>query len=293
MSQNDGSRAACLLPAVLAASLALSGCLPAAADERSSPPPKRKIVAVGDIGDDSPLPHFQDETAQLVARIDPKLVLALGDNAYPGGTLADFRANYDPWWGGFKSKTRPVPGNHEQVDYDRGYNAYFGPGRRNYSYDLGNWHLIALDTNLGDSSALGFLRRDLAETRKPCLLMYLHHPLYTSGSAYTGGIEGVKPLYQAFRARGGDLVLTAHEHNYERFAKQSPGNRADRHGYRQIVAGSGGQDLRGFTTAAPNSQVRISQHGVTRVVLKPSSYKADFIGVWGARDSVPRTACNR
>jgi len=263
------------------------------ADRSSSPASKREIVAVGDIGDSRPVPNFQDETARLVARIDPKLVLALGDVAYEQGTLDEFGSNYDPWWGAFKSKTLPVTGNHEHEDDDHGYGSYFGPGRHNYSYNLGNWHLVALDANLGDSSALPFLRRDLAKSSRPCLLMYLHYPLHTSGSEYSPGIEGVKPLYRAFHARGGDLVLTGHEHNYERFAKQDPQGRPDRGGYREVVVGTGGQNVRGFVTPEPNSQVRIAQHGVTRVVLKPAGYKADFIGVSGAHDSVPRTACNR
>ncbi len=168
----------------------------------TKPPATTKLVAVGDIGDESPLPNCQDETAALVARIDPDFVLALGDIAYPNGTLADFKSHYDPWWGRFKRRTQPVPGNHEQLDADRGYDAYFGSRRRNYSYDVGSsWHLVALDTSLGDSAALRFLRRNLRRPTAPCLLMYLHHPLHSSGALYAGGIEAVKPLYRAFYAR--------------------------------------------------------------------------------------------
>ncbi|MGH2980461.1 MAG: metallophosphoesterase family protein [Solirubrobacterales bacterium] len=282
------------LALVFATSLCLLGY--GAGDSAGEERPRAKrswtIVAAGDIGDNDPSPYFQDDTAQLTARLNPDRVLALGDIAYESGSLADFMTNYHPWWGRFNPITHPVPGNHEAYVSDRGYDAYFGRGKHNYSFNLGSWHLIGLDTNYGDATALRFLRRDLRRNRRRCLLMFLHHPLHSSGDKYAGGIRAVKPLYRAFYAERGDLVLTAHEHNYERFARQTPGGRAARRGYRQIVSGAGGQKLRGFSTVDPNSQKRISQHGVTRVVLKRRSYRASFIGVAGARDRVRRTACH-
>jgi hypothetical protein len=270
-----------LVLTILVVALALTGCKH-----------EHVITAAGDIGGSAP-PFHQAETAALIKLINPERVLTLGDNAYPDGTLDQFRHNYDPWWGSFKRRTRPVPGNHEQHSSDVGYDAYFGPDRHNYSYDLGNWHLIALDTNRGDSSALSFLDADLS--RQPtgkCLLMYLHHPLHSSGAAYRGGIPGVRSLYDSFYLAGGDVVLSGHEHNYERFARQDPSERPTLAGYRQLVVGTGGNDLRGFSTPEPNSQVRISQYGVVKLVLKQRSYQADFIGIEGARDKIPETGCH-
>lgn len=273
--------------------LALAGFLLSHATEVGEAKSKRiTIAAAGDIGDDSPHPAAQDDTARLIRRIDPDYVLALGDIAYPHGEYGSIRRNYHPWWGRFKRKTKPVLGNHDLEDPELGFFDYFGRARRNYSFNAGGWHLVGLDSSEPDGAALDFLRRDLAGTRKRCLLMFLHDPLHSSGARYAGGEEEVKPLYEVFRRHGGDVVLTAHEHNYERFAKQNPGKQADRGGYRQILAGTGGRELRGFGQTDPNSQRRIRQHGVVRVVLKRSAYKADFIGTSGARDSVRRTACN-
>ena len=123
--------------------------------------------------------------------------------------------------------------------------------------------------------------------------MYLHHPLHTSGALYNGGISGVRQLYNSFYFVGGDVVLSGHEHNYERFGRQDPSKRPTSAGYRQLVVGTGGNSLRGFASPPqPNSQVRISQAGVVNLRLKARSYKADFIGISGARDSVPETACH-
>lgn len=252
------------------------------------------VVAAGDVGDNSPRPNGQDETGAQVVQINPDLVLAPGDLAYSFGTLAEFQQNYDPWWGSFKAKTRPVPGNHEQADGDAGYDAYFGPGLHNYSFDLGNWHIVGLDTNNGDASAAAFLRADLAtQPASKCLLAYWHHPLHSSGLGYPGGIAATKPLNDEFFTAGGDVLLAGHEHNYERFGLQTPLKQADPGGYRAFVVGTGGQDLRGFAaTLDPNSEVRLEQHGVLKLALKQSSYKADFVGVSGASDNVPETSCH-
>jgi hypothetical protein len=146
------------------------------------------VVAAGDIA--MPGGH-QRSTSDQVLELDPDAVLVLGDNQYPSGRLAEYRSLYGPTWGRFKSRTRPVPGNHEyETAGAAGYFSYFGraarpKGRSYYSFDLGGWHLIALNSSAdhGPSSAQErWLRADLVATAKRCILAYWHFPRFSSGA---------------------------------------------------------------------------------------------------------------
>ena len=103
-----------------------------------------------------------DLTARLLDAIDGT-VFALGDNAYPSGTAENYQTCYESSWGRHKRRTRPVAGNHEYDSPSASpYYEYFGfnagpPGIGYYSYNLGNWHVIALNSNLpvARSSAQG------------------------------------------------------------------------------------------------------------------------------------------
>ena len=225
-------------------------------------------------------------TSNRVLTIDPTVALTLGDNQYPSGTLSDFRRHYGSTWGRFKAKTRPSPGNH---DYETagaaGYFAYFGElakpeGRSYYSFDLGAWHLISLDSNIdlqAGSRQERWLRADLATTTKRCILAYWHHPRFTSG-AHQGDNPWVGPFWNALYTARADVVLNGHEHNYERFARQNPAGRATPQGIRQFVVGTGGVDLLGFAAPKPNSQVRRSNTwGVLVLVLHRRSYQWRFV----------------
>jgi hypothetical protein len=250
--------------------------------------PSAPVVATaGDIATGTGWGHRA--TSNRVLAIDPTVALTLGDNQYPSGTLADFRRHYGSTWGRFKARTRPSPGNH---DYDTagagGYFAYFGKlakpnGSSYYSFDLGGWHLISLDSNIdrqAGSRQERWLRADLVATSKRCILAYWHHPRFSSGG-YQGD-PSVGPFWNALYTARADVVLSGHEHNYERFARQNPAGMATLQGIRQFVVGTGGVDLVGFHEPRPNSQYRSSNTwGVLVLTLHPEAISGG---------SYPRTA---
>jgi hypothetical protein len=260
-----------------------------------SPPPGGDpvITAAGDIS--LPIPSAATKaTAQLVTSIDPTVALTLGDNQYPTGALADFQTGYGPTWGVFKSKTWPAPGNHE---YDAsataaGYFSYFGSRAPNewYSFDLGAWHLISLNSNcakVGGCTAgtpeYEWLRADLASHPAACTLAYWHHPRWSSGTEH-GNSPQVAPFVQLLYAAGAEVILSGHEHNYERYAPQTPSGSVDTaRGIVEFVVGTGGADLYGFGTPDTNSLVRnASTNGVLQMTLHPSSYDFRFRPVAGS-----------
>ena len=243
------------------------------------------VVAAGDIAPPGTgWGHYA--TSDRILAIDPTVVLTLGDNQYPSGTLSDFQRHYGPTWGRFRTRTRPSPGNHEyETAGAAGYFAYFGRlakprGRSYYSFDLGGWHLISLDSNIdvrAGSRQGRWLRTDLATTTKRCILAYWHHPRFTSG-AHQGDNPRVGPFWNALYTARADVVLSGHEHNYERFARQNPAGRATPQGIRQFVVGTGGVNLLGFAAPKPNSQVRRNDTwGVLVLVLHRRSYRWRFV----------------
>ena len=246
------------------------------------------VVAAGDIA--MPGGH-QRSTSDQVLELDPDAVLVLGDNQYPSGRLAEYRSFYGPTWGRFKARTKPVPGNHEyETPRAAGYFSYFGraarpKGRSYYSFDLGGWHLIALNSGAdhGPRSAQErWLRADLVATGKRCILAYWHFPRFSSG-AHQGSWGSLVTFWSALFEARADLVLSGHEHSYERFARQTPWARPSRRGIREFVVGTGGAALQGFAAPRPNSQVRLAGvHGVLELVLHPSSYQWRFISESGA-----------
>jgi hypothetical protein len=243
------------------------------------------LVTAGDIATCS-TSDGDAATAKLVDAI-PGTVAALGDNAYPDGSASNYRC-YDATWGRFKSRTRPIPGNHEyHASGAAPYFSYFGSragsaGKGWYSYDVGNWHIVALNSEKSISEQATWLKADLAAHRTKCTLAYWHQPLYTSGSAH-GPYTATRPLFQILYAAGAEIVLGAHNHNYERFAPQNADGRADAtRGVRQFVVGTGGAELRGFGSAKPNSEKRYSSgYGVLKLTLSDGRYDWKFVSVAG------------
>jgi acid phosphatase type 7 len=246
------------------------------------------ITAAGDIAAPGAPSRAQIRTARLVRWIDPRIALALGDNQYPDGSLADYRASYRPTWGRFRRITRPVPGNHEyHQPHARGYFAYFGKHahRRHggyYSFDVGAWHLIAINTGRGAPGPrqMSWIRKDLARNHDRCELAYWHHPRWSSGSLH-GSDPALSDLWRTLFRAGVDVVLNAHEHNYERFTSLRPsGVRAPRIGIRQFVVGTGGAPSYRFGPRIPGSKVRITRvHGVLRMRLNRRGFRYSFISV--------------
>jgi acid phosphatase type 7 len=251
------------------------------------------LVGAGDIARCSS--DADEATAKLLDGI-PGTVFTVGDNVYWSGTAREFKKCYAPSWGRHKERTRPALGNHEYVTAGAaGYFGYFGaaagdPSKGYYSYDLGEWHLIALNSNCGEeevrcgpgSAQVQWLEEDLAASPADCTLAYFHHPLFSSGSVH-GDQPEVRPLWDALYAANADVVVSGHDHDYERFAPQRPDGTQDKErGIREFVVGTGGAGQHGFGEVRPNSQVRnATTHGVLKLTLNPTSYDWKFVPVAG------------
>jgi calcineurin-like phosphoesterase family protein len=251
------------------------------------------LVGAGDIASCKD-PAGAQATAKLIERI-PGTVFAAGDLAYEKGSAAEFRNCYDPTWGRFKERTRPALGNHEYGEFSAsGYFHYWGaqagPASKGfYSYDLGSWHIVVLNTNCNVSAPGGcakdspqetWLRADLAGHSKACILAYGHHALFSSGVFKRHALHPeIKPLWDDLYAAHADLILAGHEHSYERFAPQDPeGNPEVARGIREIVVGTGGRSHDPLGFPIPNSEVRDWQtYGVLKLTLAPGKYDWEFI----------------
>jgi Calcineurin-like phosphoesterase len=245
------------------------------------------LVGAGDIADCAST--GDEATARLVAALPDATVITTGDNAYPSGAHRDYAECYEPTWGAHRDRTRPVPGNHEyRTPGAAGYFHYFGdgagePGQAYYSYDLGEWHLIALDSNCGAVGGCGptspqgqWLREDLATHPGNCTLAYWHHPRFSSGGH--GDVKLVRPLWQALYKAGADVVLNGHDHVYESFEPQDPDGIADERGLRQFTIGTGGAESDVFGTIRPNSRERhTGTAGVFTMTLRPGGYDWEFV----------------
>jgi hypothetical protein len=257
------------------------------------------VAAAGDIAADCRR-EGNEATAKATAVLLNDIqgtVLALGDLALPRGSAESFQECYELSWGYFKARTRPVPGNHE---YDTqgaaGYFDYFGkaagdPDEGYYSFNLGEWHLVALNSNCEEiggceaSSPQGrWLKADLAANdEKRCTLAYMHHSRFSSGEE-NGSIYKVKPLWEALYEARAEVVLSANERNYERFAPQTPGGRAaPQRGIREFVVGTGGgKGHYPILEPIANSEVHNDEtYGVLKLTLNPESYEWRFVPVEG------------
>jgi hypothetical protein len=250
------------------------------------------LVGAGDIAGSG---SDDEATAQLLDQVvaadgSSVTVFTAGDNAYPDGTAANFTNYYDPTWGRHKARTRPSPGNHDyHTAGAAGYFNYFGasagePGVGYYSYDLGDWHLISLNSEISMSAGSTqeqWLRADLAATTKQCVMAYWHKPRLSSGDH--GSSTGPRPLWQALYEADAEIVVSGHDHTYERFAPQTPDGTVDAEGgIRHFVAGTGGAGLYSISTPLPNSEAHNDQaKGVLKLTLFATGYEWEFIPIAG------------
>ncbi|HSL00535.1 MAG TPA: metallophosphoesterase [Rubrobacteraceae bacterium] len=263
-------------------------------------------------------------------------VITLGDNVQGSGLRREFANCYDnyrlsdgstydrsrpAWWGQYKKRTMPAPGNHEYYnstdsrlrakpyfDYFKARNGFELPrapvpntstnpgltlGKGYYSYDLGSWHIVVLNSNdhcayvrcSGQSPQARWLRNDLAANPSACTLAYIHHPLYATGTG--GRAPEIRPLWRILYRHGAEVILNGHNHRYERLARIDPDGRPDpARGLRSITVGTGGAPGDGTTaTPLPTSQVRIfGTSGVIRMALRSGSYSWKFVAVDGTRN---------
>jgi 3',5'-cyclic AMP phosphodiesterase CpdA len=228
-------------------------------------------------------------TARLLDRIEGT-VFTLGDNAYESGSAEQFHECYEPTWGRHKGRTRQSPGNHDYVTPGAAaYYDYFGtnagPDRRGYySYDLGAWHIEALNSEIdasSESAQAQWLAADLAAHPAACTLAYWHRPVFSSGSVH-GNDPHMQTIWDILAQAGADVILTGHDHIYERFAPQTSDGAADPRGIREFVVGTGGASLYGLGSVKPNSEVRgVGTYGVLKLKLHASAYDWEFIPVEG------------
>lgn len=250
------------------------------------------LVGAGDIADCRELAGAE-ATGRLLDQI-PGTVMAVGDLADPNGSKEDFVC-YDKAWGRAKSHTKPATGNHEYHSSGATpYFDYFGatagdPKNGYYSYQLGTWHIIVLNSECKEvggcergSRQEKWLRADLAAHPAACTLAYWHIPLFSSGATH-GNDPELRPIWQALYEANAELVVNGHDHDYERFAPQSPDGSADpARGIREFVAVTGGRHERPFGAPEPNSELRNADtFGVLKLTLKPNSYDWQFIPVAG------------
>ena len=274
--------------------LLLAGCAAApAGQELAGPPlqgPAYTVYAAGDIADCRQRGWAYTGAAQTADLIAGELadkpraaVLSLGDHTYPAGLAAEFRDCYAPTWGRFKERTFPTPGNHEYYGSREasGYAAYFGRPDY-YSFELGAWHVISLNSYLPAArlaEQLAWLQDDLARHPRRCTLAYWHAPLYSSGGHIAP--KTMQPAWQALYDAGAELVLSGHDHDYERFAPQDAQGKVDtQRGVRQFVVGTGGAFLTPFFYLMPHSEMRDnSSHGVLKLRLHDDGYSWQYLGV--------------
>jgi hypothetical protein len=246
------------------------------------------LVGAGDIADCTGLAGAE-ATAKLLEAI-PGTVMAVGDLAYPDGTQENF-ACYDKTWGRVKARTRPAVGNHEFHSTGATYYfSYFGaaagdPTKGYYSYDLGAWHIIALNSECeqiggcqAGSAEEKWLRADLAAHPAACTLAYFHKPLFSSGGTH-GDAPEFRPFWQALYDADADVVVNGHDHDYERFAPQNPAGEVDAaRGIREFVVGTGGKNHRPFHPPDRNSEVRNADtFGVLKLTLRAHGYEWLFV----------------
>ena len=255
-----------------------------------APVPGLPQIFVG-AGDIAMCDANSEATARLVESIGGT-VFTVGDNAYVRGTREEFRNCYEPTWGRFKSRTRPVPGNH---DYETAgaapYYEYFGPsagpaGLGYYSFELGSWHAVALNSNIpvnAASAQAAWLRNDLAANPSRCTIAYWHHPLFSSGP--DGPSPRMAEFWRILYASGAEIVLNGHEHYYERFGPQDSAARPDSsRGVREFIVGTGGAVLYDMGSPLANSERQIRGFGVLKLTLAADNYDWEFIPVSGPGD---------
>lgn len=266
------------------------------------------IAAVGDIAcpaGSAPSPT-QCQQAAVAARIEKspaRSVWLLGDIQYPTGAPADFRSSFARSWRAVLPLARPTPGNHEYMTAGAaGYFDFFGrragPARRGYySFDIGRWHVVSLNSNCTiiscakDSSQSAWLRRDLERHRHRCTAAFWHAPRYSSGSVH-GDDPSTRPLWRILQRHRAEFVLGGHDHDFEGFRRQDADGHADRRGMQQFVVGTGGRSQYPFKVAAPNSIVRrTNTFGFLQMKLMPQRFSWKFVDVGGRSLASGKARC--
>jgi 3',5'-cyclic AMP phosphodiesterase CpdA len=261
------------------------------------------LVGAGDIADcanEGGTPARN--TGKLLDTLLFDAIFTAGDNAYPLGSPDDFKNCYDAAWGRFKSKTYPVPGNH---DYSQPgalpYFQYFGDrsgpeGFRAgyYSYNLGNWHILALNSLISAAEQIPWVRQELDENKARCTLAYWHYPVFTSGpSNGTADQRVMRDMWRLLFEQGVDVVVNGHDHLYERFLPQDGDGRPNPTlGMTEFVVGTGGAPMYLFGATALNSAAQLRAYGILKLTLRLGDYDSVFVPVAGAPFDLYHGSCH-
>ena len=233
------------------------------------------LIAVGDSADCAT--KEDDKVAALIATLPGTLAL-LGDNVYESGTQAEFDECFRPAWGRFLPRTKAALGNHEYGtgNADAAIKLFGLPQAGWYSYHLGAWKVIVLNSNCSHvggcdrgSPQWTWLRNTLQRgPETACTLAYWHHPRFSSGRH--GSDTTYAPFWDLLAAARADLVLSGHDHDYERIGP--------RKGIRSFVVGTGGRANYplGSTRVAGSEASADSVHGVLQLKLLPRSFTWRF-----------------
>lgn len=289
-------------PAGATATTAASSSTTPTATTTASPTETAIVVAAGDIASCA---GANDELTAQLALDSEGQVLTLGDHVYPSGSADRFAVCYDPGWGQLRERTHPAAGNHDyEVDGGGPYHEYFGAaagtaGEGWYSFDLGSWHVIALNSNcpmIGGCDVTSpqgrWLAADLESHPADCTLAFWHHPRWSSGQH--GNHDMMDALWRVLADGGADIVLSGHDHDYERFAPMDADGAADAQGgLRAFVVGTGGEALRPFGSARPNSEARDAESfGILRLTLDPHGYDWEFLAATGSFHDAGGAPCH-
>lgn len=273
------------------------------------------FVGAGDIANHDILAEGAEATARLIESIPgPLTVFTAGDNAYPGGSKADFLNNYDPTWGRLRNITFPTPGNHDYDDRTNSpvpyYYDYFGAragirGLGYYGFTLGNWKILSLNSEVdvsAGSAQVNWLRDQLASGASPrsspqpsprCTLAIWHKPLFSSGGHGNNG-RLMRDVWKVLYDAGADVVVTGHDHLYERFRPQDADGQLDvERGMAEFIVGTGGGERNFFTTLQPNSDARLDNvYGVLKLTLYDGGYAWEFLPTTGGSFDMGSGACH-
>lgn len=264
------------------------------ADSTAKTAPKTVVIA-GDIScipgmATSTLACRSAETATLISSLRPDAVLATGDLQYQVGALSAFQESYDKTWGAFKDITYPVPGNHEYATPEAaGYYDYFGEragekGKGYYTYKIGDWQIIALNSEVdisAKSNQLFWLQQVLDTYKSPCTLAYWHKPRFSTGGHPNDATYDA--VWRLLYSHGVDIVANGHSHGYERFAPQDPDGKLDTEkGIVQFVSGMGGRSSQNLAEPVPNLATRQNHtFGVLKLSLYPNAAHYEFVPIPG------------
>lgn len=247
------------------------------------------IASVGDIScsgsqrRSGKYPCVDAEVADLVRGRQPDQLWLLGDIQYNSHTTKNFQENFGVIWSDLLSISKPIAGNHEYAE--GGAKGYYEtwvdfPKPGYYSFDLNeDWAVIALNTNdeckfvpcdKGSDQYI-WLEQQLQASAGKCVVVMSHHPRYSSG--VHGSSPFMRDAFDLMQAHGVDVLLSGHDHHYERFLTSPV----------QFVVGTGGKDLRSIKQPVESSVVRDNQnHGALFMTVADRTAFIEFVGIDGS-----------